>query len=58
MPTRKSAPSKDARSFIPRHIGPTPAEVEQMLEAIGVKSLDALIDATVPESIQIGRAHV
>src|SRR5512140_3468527 len=54
MPTRQSAPSTtDARSFIPRHIGPTPAEVEQMLATIGVASLDALIDATVPESIRL-----
>src|SRR3954463_14798878 len=55
MPNRQSAPSRDARSFIPRHIGPTPAEVEQMLETIGVKSLDALIDATVPGSIRLRR---
>src|SRR3954465_9718964 len=54
MPTRQSAPPlKDAHSFVPRHIGPTPAEVQQMLDAIGVKSLDALIDATVPESIRL-----
>ncbi|HEY6220257.1 MAG TPA: aminomethyl-transferring glycine dehydrogenase [Gemmatimonadaceae bacterium] len=55
MSTRQSAPSVDARSFIPRHIGPTPAEVAQMLETIGAKSLDALIDATVPESIRLRR---
>src|SRR3954463_8516538 len=56
MTTRQSAPPvKDARSFVPRHIGPTPSEVQQMLGTIGVKSLDALIDATVPESIRLRR---
>src|SRR3954468_2814497 len=56
MTTRQSAPPvKDARSFVPRHIGPTPAEVQQMLDTLGVKSLDALIDATVPESIRLRR---
>ena len=54
MTNRQIAPSqRDARSFVPRHIGPNPDEVQQMLDAIGVKSLDALIDATVPESIRL-----
>jgi glycine dehydrogenase len=35
-----------------RHIGPSPGEMEEMLEALGVESLDALIDATVPKSIR------
>ncbi len=35
-----------------RHIGPSPAEMEEMLKVIGYKSLDALIDATVPSSIR------
>jgi glycine dehydrogenase len=54
MTPRKNAPSsKDARSFIPRHIGPSDTEVQEMLDTIGVESLDALIDATVPESIRL-----
>jgi glycine dehydrogenase len=55
MPTSKKAPSKDVRSFVPRHIGPSDAETQAMLDAIGVKSLDALIDQTVPESIRLRR---
>src|SRR5258708_22855154 len=57
MSNRQSAPSqyRDARSFIPRHIGPNPTEVQGMLDAIGVESLDALIDATVPDSIRLRR---
>ncbi len=35
-----------------RHIGPSPDEMAQMMRAVGVASLDALIDETVPASIR------
>ncbi|MGF0538337.1 aminomethyl-transferring glycine dehydrogenase [Agrobacterium sp. ES01] len=35
-----------------RHIGPSPAEMDEMLKVIGYKTLDNLIDATVPASIR------
>ncbi|MEM5469619.1 aminomethyl-transferring glycine dehydrogenase [Celeribacter marinus] len=35
-----------------RHIGPSPAEMAEMLKAIGAASLDTLIDETVPMSIR------
>jgi len=35
-----------------RHIGPSPAEMTAMLRVVGVRSLDALIDETVPASIR------
>ncbi len=35
-----------------RHIGPSPAEMDQMLAAIGVGSLEELIDQTVPKGIR------
>ena len=35
-----------------RHIGPSPAEMADMLEVLGVDSLDALIDQTVPKAIR------
>ena len=38
--------------FAARHIGPSPTEVEEMLAAIGVSSVDELIRQTVPESIR------
>ncbi|PTE15725.1 aminomethyl-transferring glycine dehydrogenase [Pseudogemmobacter blasticus] len=38
-----------------RHIGPSPAEMEDMLAAVGVRSLDELIDQTVPASIRQAR---
>src|SRR5690606_38213048 len=38
-------------SFSQRHIGPSPAQIEQMLAAIGVQTLQQLMESTVPESI-------
>lgn len=35
-----------------RHIGPTQAEIEEMLEVVGYKTLDDLIDATIPSTIR------
>ena len=35
-----------------RHIGPSPDEMDAMLEVVGAESLDALIDDTVPASIR------
>ncbi|HXF22968.1 MAG TPA: aminomethyl-transferring glycine dehydrogenase [Gemmatimonadaceae bacterium] len=48
------APSalESADQFAPRHIGPTPADVSEMLSTLGYDSLDSLIDATVPERIR------
>ncbi|MBV8376146.1 MAG: glycine dehydrogenase (aminomethyl-transferring), partial [Verrucomicrobia bacterium] len=39
-------------SFVERHVGPRGEEVCEMLRRIGYESLDALIDATVPETIR------
>ena len=38
--------------FVRRHVGPGPAEIAAMLKTLGVESLDALIDQTVPRSIR------
>ena len=35
-----------------RHIGPSPAEMAEMLNKLGVADLDALIDETVPQAIR------
>ena len=35
-----------------RHIGPSPAEMEDMLTVLGVDNLDTLIDQTVPKAIR------
>ena len=38
--------------FLGRHIGPTKAQQQEMASALGYASVDALIDATVPEAIR------
>ncbi|MFB6097939.1 MAG: aminomethyl-transferring glycine dehydrogenase [Salinibacter sp.] len=39
-------------TFAQRHIGPTDEDVEAMLDTLGYESLDALVDATIPDSIR------
>jgi glycine dehydrogenase len=51
--TNQSMSAAQAASFIPRHIGPSPADVRAMLDLLGYDSLDALIDATVPAGIRM-----
>lgn len=45
--------SKLTNNFINRHNGPRENEVAKMLDVIGVKDLDSLIDETVPSSIRL-----
>ncbi|HUE96574.1 MAG TPA: aminomethyl-transferring glycine dehydrogenase [Longimicrobiaceae bacterium] len=42
-------------TFVRRHIGPNPAEVDEMLAEVGYDSLDDLIEATVPRDIRLPR---
>ena len=37
--------------FVRRHIGPGQTQIAEMLEALGLRSLDALIEKAIPESI-------
>lgn len=39
--------------FVNRHIGPDQTQVKEMLEVIGVTSLDKLIDETIPSKIRL-----
>jgi len=41
------------KEFIARHIGPNSAERDAMLDALGLDSLDSLIEKTVPETIRL-----
>ncbi len=41
-----------ADDFTRRHIGPDPADIAHMLDALGVESMDALIAETIPASIR------
>ena len=43
-------------SFVLRHLGPGQNEVSEMLDTIGVKSLDELIYNTIPNDIRLKRA--
>jgi glycine dehydrogenase len=42
-------------SFVPRHVGPSEAEVSEMLGVLGYATLDELIDATIPAPIRTRR---
>jgi len=39
-------------TFTARHIGPSQTDIAAMLESIGQKSLDTLIEAVVPSAIR------
>jgi glycine dehydrogenase len=39
--------------FWQRHIGPNPAQVQQMLTRLGVDNLEVLVDQTIPEQIRL-----
>ena len=53
QPARTTA---DPDTFVRRHIGPSAAEIDEMLSALGYSSLDEFIDATIPESIRARKA--
>jgi glycine dehydrogenase len=40
-------------TFVHRHIGPSDADVEEMLNLLGYSNLDALTDAAIPPSIRL-----
>ena len=42
-----------ALEFARRHIGPDADEIKQMLEVLGLPSLDALVEQTLPEAIRL-----
>ncbi len=44
---------QQASEFQRRHIGPDKEQLQEMLETIGVKSLDELVDKTVPAEIRM-----
>src|ERR1700710_1665757 len=42
-----------ASDFASRHIGPSPQEVREMLQAIGADNMDTLVSKTLPDTIRI-----
>src|SRR5678815_1407208 len=53
--TDPAAPVRNFGPFVSRHLGPRDADVTAMLAVLGYPSLDALIDAVVPEPIRMRR---
>ncbi|NEO47128.1 MAG: hypothetical protein F6K55_24590, partial [Moorea sp. SIO4A3] len=49
----KTLPSTDA--FVNRHIGPNPDAIEQMLNVLGISTIDSLIEQTVPAAIWLNQ---
>ena len=39
--------------FLSRHIGPSPSEEQEMLQTMGLSSVDQLVDETIPEAIRL-----
>ncbi|MBA3346083.1 MAG: aminomethyl-transferring glycine dehydrogenase [Gemmatimonadales bacterium] len=57
-PTHPATPARDVLDpghFAYRHIGPRRSDVADMLEVVGYQSLEAFIDAVVPEDIRLRR---
>ena len=46
-------PENTTQNFSLRHIGPRKSEINEMLEELGLKNIDELIEKTIPESIHV-----
>ncbi len=51
----KSSPVGHSPDFPGRHLGPSPSDAAEMLEAVGCATLDELMDQTLPADIRLGR---
>jgi glycine dehydrogenase len=52
MTSQRKPANEAATTFVRRHIGPSPRDVAAMLETVGAKSLDALMNETLPAPIR------
>src|SRR4051794_2381626 len=52
MTAQRNRPNDPATTFARRHIGPSPRDVEAMLQTVGASSVAALIGETLPASIR------
>src|SRR3984885_3319130 len=52
MTAQRTLANDAATTFVRRHIGPSPRDVAAMLEAVGARSLNALMAETLPASIR------
>jgi len=55
VPSGKGALLNPPADFVRRHVGPSEAEIAEMLKALGLASLEALVEETVPAAIRLGR---
>jgi glycine dehydrogenase len=55
LPLRSSDEPAQYGEFATRHIGPSPGDLEAMLAAIGVPSLEELIAQSLPQNIRVKR---
>ena len=53
--TVRPTPITGTDSFVPRHVGPNEAQIQEMLRVVGYPTLDALVDATIPPAIRMQR---
>jgi glycine dehydrogenase len=54
-PAGAAALLRPPADFVRRHVGPSEADVAEMLGSLGVDSLEALVAETVPAGIRLGR---
>ena len=52
MTAHRKHSNEPATNFARRHIGPSPRDIDAMLETVGAKSLSALMSETLPSSIR------
>jgi glycine dehydrogenase len=52
-PDGTRSPLEAPADFWRRHVGPSEAEIDEMLESLGLESLDALVGETVPAGIRL-----
>src|SRR5207253_6006424 len=52
MTAHRKPAEEAATTFVRRHIGPSPRDVNAMLETVGAKSLSELMSQTLPSSIR------
>jgi glycine dehydrogenase len=52
MTAHRKHTDEPATNFARRHIGPSPRDIDAMLETVGAKSLNALMGETLPSSIR------
>jgi glycine dehydrogenase len=52
MTAHRKHSNEPATNFVRRHIGPSPRDIDAMLETVGARSLHALMSETLPSSIR------